>query len=155
MRRRLLAAVFICAFIVLAAYYDVNVTYHLNYPRENEVNPNYEAYVGRMVTISGRVVSTSAQSFELASDQNTYTIFSPKVVQPGDSVVVIGTLESGRQLHPASVYRSPWILQTLVYVRSFVALIFVTVLFLVSWRFDRRGWVIRPRKPVTQKQGGA
>ncbi len=155
MRRRLLAAVLICAIIVLAAYYDVNVTNHLDYPREDEVNANYDAYVGRIVDISGSVVSTSAQSFELEGGQGTYTILSSKAVQPGDVAVVVGTLEPGHQLRPMTVYTSSRILHTLVYVRSFVALIFVAVLFLVSWRFDRRGWVVRPRDPFARKRGGS
>jgi hypothetical protein len=40
MRRGLLSVVLICAFIVLATYYDSNVTYHLDNPRESEVSAN-------------------------------------------------------------------------------------------------------------------
>ena len=47
MRRKLAAAVLICAFIVLGAYYTTNVTYHVDMPREREVSANYEAYVGQ------------------------------------------------------------------------------------------------------------
>jgi len=155
MRRGLLAAVLICTFIVLGAYYVTNVTYHLDSPRESEVSANYEAYVGRTVTISGVVVSTGAGSFELRGAQDTYTVFSTAVVQPGDQVTVVGTLEPGHQLQAVAMAVSPWVLTALVYVRSFVALIFVAVLFFLSWRFDRQGWVIRPRKPSSREQDGA
>jgi hypothetical protein len=91
MRRWLVAAVLICAFIALAAYYNANITYHLDVPRESEVSANYEAYIGRTVTISGIVVSTGAQSFELKGESSTYTIFSSEAVQLQDRVTVIGT----------------------------------------------------------------
>ena len=155
MRRGLLAAVLICVFIVLAVNYFVNVAYHLDVPRESEVSANYEAYVGHTVTISGEVVSTSAQSFELKGAQDTYTVFSTEAVQPGDGVTVLGVLGPGHQLQAVTMATSPLILAALVYVRSFVAFIFVAVLFFVSWRFDRRGWVIRPRKPDSQARDGA
>ncbi|MGZ8876338.1 MAG: hypothetical protein ACXW1F_07640, partial [Halobacteriota archaeon] len=63
MRRGLLAAILICTFIVLAAYYYTDVPYHLDAPRESEVSADYNAYVGRDVTISGEVISTGAGSF--------------------------------------------------------------------------------------------
>jgi hypothetical protein len=76
MRRLLLATVLICAFIVLAAYCNANVTYHLDTQRESGVTANYDAYVGRNVTISSEVVSTGAQSFELYGTLDTYKVFS-------------------------------------------------------------------------------
>jgi hypothetical protein len=155
MRRWLLAAVLICAFIALAAYYDANVTYHLDSPRESEVSANYDAYVGRNVTISGEVVSTGTQSFELLGALDTYTIFSTEAVQLGDHVTVYGVLEPGHHLQAVAMAVSPGVLAALVYVRSFVALIFVSVLFFARWRFNRHGWVIRPRKPDSQEQDGA
>jgi hypothetical protein len=155
MRRWLIAAVLICAFIALAAYYTANITYHLDAPRESEVSVNYEAYVGRTVTISGVVFSTGAQSFELKGESSTYTILSSAVVQLGDRVTVVGTLEPGHQLQAVAMFMSPRVLTALVYVRSFVALIFVGVLFFASWRVDRRGWVIRPRKPSSRERDGA
>jgi hypothetical protein len=155
MRRKLVAAVLICAFVALAAYYYVNVTYHLDSPREGEVSANYEAYVGRTVTISGEVVSTSAGSFVLKGAQDTYTVFSTEAVKPGDGVTVLGVLGPGHQLQAVKMAVSPWVLAALVYVRSLVALIFVAVLFFVSWRVDWRGWVIRPRKPDIQERDGA
>ena len=154
MRRWLLAAVLICAFIALAAYYDANVTYHLDSPRESEVSANYDAYVGRNVTISGEVISTSARSFELKGALDTYTVFSTEAVQLGDHVTVYGVLEPGHQLQAAAMAVSPSVLAALVYVRSFVALIFVGALFFARWRFDRHGWVIRPRKPGSQERDG-
>ena len=154
MRRWLLAAVLICAFIVMAAYYDANVTYHLDSPRESEVSANYDAYVGRNVTISGEVVSTGTQSFELLGALDTYTVFSTEAVHRGDHVTVYGVLEPGHQLQAVAMAVSPWVLAALVYVRSFVALIFVLVLFFARWRFDRHGWVIRPRKQGSQERDG-
>jgi hypothetical protein len=155
MRRWPLAVVLICAFIVLAGYYYTNVPYHLDNARESEVSTNYEAYVGRNVTISGEVISTGAQSFELMGRQDIYTVFSIEAVQLGDIVTVVGTLEPGHQLKAVAMSASPPLLADLVYVRSFFALIFVAVLFFARWRFDRRGWVIRPRKPGSREQGGA
>ena len=148
---------FICAFIVLAAYYYTDVTYHLDAPRESEVSADYNAYVGHNVTISGEVVSTGTGSFALRGthENDTYTIVSAAEVHPGDDVTVLGTLGPGYQLHAIKMYTSPGVLTTLVYIRSFVALIFVVVLFFARWRFDRRGWVIRPRKPDAQKREGA
>jgi len=155
MRRWLLAAVLICAFIALAAYYATNITYHLDNPRESEVNTNYEAYVGRTVTISGEVASAGAQSFALKGESATYTILSSVAVKLGDRITVVGTLEPAHQLQAGAMYASPRLLGTLVYVRSFVALIFVVVFFFACWRFDRRGWIIRPRKPSLQKRDGS
>jgi hypothetical protein len=156
-RRGLLAAILICAFVVLAAYYYTDVTYHLDAPRESEVSADYNAYVGRNVTISGEVISTGAGSFALRGthENDTYTVVSAAEVHPGDDVTVLGTLGPGYQLHAIKMYTSSRVLSALVYIRSFVALIFVVVLFFARWRFDRRGWVIRPRKPDAQKREGA
>ena len=156
-RRGLLAAILICAFIVLAAYYYTEVTYHLVAPRESEVSADYNAYVGRNVTISGEVISTGAGSFALKGthENDTYTVVSAAEVHPGDDVTVLGTLGPGYQLHAIKMYTSSRVLSALVYIRSFVALIFVVVLFFASWRFDWHGWIIKPRKPSSQEQDGA
>jgi hypothetical protein len=158
MRRVLIAVALICAFVILAADYQANVSQNLDYARESEVSANYANYVGQPVTISGRVLSTGAQSFELKGVSSTYTILSSSTaVRPGDVVTVVGTLEPGNQLRAQFVYASSALLSALVYARSFIAFVFVAVLFFMGWRFDRRGWVIRPRetdRERTPKQGG-
>jgi membrane protein implicated in regulation of membrane protease activity len=157
MRRGIIAVALICAFVVLAAYYQANVTQHLDYPRESEVNANYAKYIGQNVTITGRVVATGAGSFELNGLYGTYTILSSQAVQRGDSVTLVGTLQPGHQLRAVATFVSPWLLGVLVYVRSFIALIVLVVLFFVSWRFDRRAFVIRPRERGrgTHRDGGS
>lgn len=157
MRRGLLAVVLIGAFIVLAGYYYTNVTDHLDVPRESEVSADYNAYVGRSVTISGEVVSTGAGSFALKGthENDTYTVVSAEEVNPGDDVTVLGTLGLGYELHAIQMYTSSRLLSALVFVRSFIALVFVAALFFASWRFDRRGWVIRPRKHGSREREGA
>jgi hypothetical protein len=158
MRRGIIAVALICAFVVLAAYYQANITQHLDYLRESEVSSNYNAYVGRNVKISGEVVTTGAQSFELMGAEGTYTILSSAAVQRGDGVTVAGMLEPGHQLRAVTIYTSSALLSALVYVRSFIAFVFVAVLFFMGWRFDRRGRVIRPREASGERpprQGGA
>jgi hypothetical protein len=147
MRRGIIAVVLICVFVVLAAYYQANITQHLDYPRESEVNANYAKYVGQNVTISGGVVATGVGSFQLKGEQSTYTILSSEAVQRGESVTVVGTLQPGHQLRAVAMFVSPSLLGELVYVRSFIALIVLIVLFFVSWRLDWRAFVIRPREP--------
>jgi hypothetical protein len=44
------------------------------------------------------------------------------------------------------MFVSPQLWGELVYVRSFVALIVLVVLFFASWRFDWRAFVFRPRE---------
>ena len=44
MRRVIIAVALICAFVILAAYYQANVTQHLDYARESEVSANYAKY---------------------------------------------------------------------------------------------------------------
>ncbi len=152
MRREIVAVVLICAFVALAAYYQANVTQHLDYPREREVNVNYAQYVGQNVTISGIVVSAGAQSFALKAVQGTYEIVSSEAVQPGDRVTVLGTLQPGHQLREVTMLASSPLLSSLVYVRSFIALIFLAVLFFVSWRFDWRALMFRPREPSRERE---
>ena len=147
MRRGIIAVLLICAFVVLAAYHQANITQHLDYPREGEVSANYAKYVGQNVTISESVVATDVGSFQLRGVYSTYTILSSEAVQRGDVVTVVGTLQPGHQLRAVAMYVAPWLLSELVYVRSFIALVFVVVLFFVSWRFDWRAFVIRPREP--------
>jgi hypothetical protein len=143
-RREIIAAALICAFVVLAAYYQANITQHLDYPRESEVSTNYAKYVGQNVVIWGTVSSTAVRSFPLKGLWGTYRILSSEAVQPGDAVTVVGTLQAGHQLRAVSIYVSSRLLSELVYARSFVALIFLVALFLVSWRFDWRAFLIRP-----------
>jgi hypothetical protein len=107
MRRGVIAVALICAFVVLAVYYQANITQHLDYPSEREVSANYAQYVGQNVTISGGVVATGVA---------------------------------------VKLFASPQLWGELVYVRSFIALIFLAVLFFVSWRFDWRAFVFRPRE---------
>ncbi len=130
--------VLICAFVVLAAYYQANVTQHLEYLRESEVSANYAKYIGQNVTIIGSVVGTGVHSFELKGEYGTYTILSSQAVQRGDGVSLVGTLQPRHQLRAVAMFVSPRLLSELVYVRSFVALIVLVVLFFVSWRFDWR-----------------
>jgi hypothetical protein len=156
MRREIIAVALICAFVVLAAYYQANITEHLDYPRESEVSANYTKYIGQNVTIQGGVVATGVHSFELWGEHGTYTILSSEAVQRGDSVTVVGTLQPGHQLRAVAMYIAPPLLSELVNVRSFIALIFLVVLFFVSWKFDWRAFVIRPRDPRRDKhrEGG-
>jgi hypothetical protein len=147
MRRGIVAVIFICAFVVLAVYYQANIAQHLDYSGESEVSANYTKYVGQNVTISGSVVATDVGSFQLRGVYSTYTILSSEAVQRGDVVTIVGTLQPGHQLRAVAMYIAPWLLSELVYVRSFIALVFVVVLFFVSWRFDWRAFVIRPREP--------
>lgn len=146
MRRGIFAVALICVFVILAANYQANVTQQLDYPRENEVSADYAKYVGQNVLISGTVSATGVGSFQVNGLWDTYTILSSEAVQRGDAVTVVGTLQQGHQLHAVSIHVSPWLLNELVYVRSFIALIFLIVLFFMSWRFDWRALVIRPRQ---------
>jgi hypothetical protein len=146
MRREVIAVALICAFVIGAAYYQTNITQHLDYPRESEVSANYAKYIGQNVTITGSVVATGAHSFKLKGDYDTYTILSSQAVQRGDTVTVVGTLQPGNQLRAVAMYVSSWLPALLVYVRSFIALIVLALLFFVSWRFDWRAFVIRPRE---------
>jgi hypothetical protein len=147
MRRGIIAVVLICVFVVLAAYYQAEVTQHIDYPRESEVNANYAKYIGQNVTITGSVAATRVGSFQLNGQQSSYTILSSQAVQRGDTITLVGTLQPGHQLRAVAMFESPPLLGELVYVRSFVALIVLVVLFFVSWRFDWRAFVIRPREP--------
>jgi hypothetical protein len=151
MRREIIAVALICAFVVLAAYYQANITQHLDYPRESEVNADYAKYVGQNVTITGNVGESDAQSFQLKGDYGTYTIFSSQAVPPGNGVTVVGTLQPGYQIRAVTMFVSPWPLGELVYVRSFIAFVFLVVLFFISWRFDWRAFVIRPREPGRER----
>ena len=148
----------LCAFVILATYYQANVTQNLNYSREREVSANYAKYVGHNVLITGKVVSTGDQSFELKGENGAYTILSSTAVKPGDFVSVVGTLEPGNQLRAATIYASSPLLTSFVYIRSFIAFVFVALLFFMGWRFDRHGWIIRPREADgerTPRQSGA
>jgi hypothetical protein len=146
MRRGIIAVALICAFVVLAAYYQANITQHLEYPSESEVSANYAKYVGQNVSISGNVVATGVGSFQLNGMYGTYTILSSQAVQRGDSVTLVGTLLPGHELHAVKMFVSPQLWGELVYVRSFIALIVLVVLFFVNWRFDWRAFVFRPRE---------
>jgi hypothetical protein len=70
-----------CALVVLGAYYQANITQHLDYPRESEVNANYAKYVGQNVTITGSVIPTGAGPFQLKGVKSTSTIRSSTAVQ--------------------------------------------------------------------------
>ena len=150
MRRGVIAVALICAFVVLAAYYQANITQHLDYPRESEVSANYAKYVGQNVTISGSVVATGVGSFQLNGTYGTYAILSSQAVQRGDSVTLIGTLLPGNELRAVKMFVSPQLWGELVYVRSFIALIVLVVLFFASWRFDWRALVFRPREKARE-----
>ena len=142
----------ICAFLTLAVYYQTNVTQHLDHPRESEVSENDASanqsnYIGQNVSITGVVTATGVCTFGFKGVHGTFTILSSEAVQQGDVVTVVGTLQPGHQLRAVAMDVSPQVLSTGVYVRSFVGLIVLVVLFFVSWRVDWRGLVVRPREP--------
>ena len=147
MRRGIIAVVLICAFVVLAAYYQANIAQYLDYPRESEVSANYTKYVGQNVTISGSVVATDVGSFQLRGVYSTYTILSSEAVHRGIASLLSVRFSQGTNCARWRCTSAPWPLSELVYVRSFIALIVVVVFFFVSWKFDWRQFVMRPRGP--------
>jgi hypothetical protein len=75
----------ISAFVVVAAYYQANVTQHLDYLHETRCM-DYAKYVGQNVTKTGTVSATGAGSFQLKGLYDTYMIFSSHAVQRQDDV---------------------------------------------------------------------
>ena len=124
-----------------------------DFPGNDEVGPNRNAYVGERVTLSGTVIGTDPLVIDV--EYGTGESFQATVagvdesVSEGDQVSTFGTLESPSTLAVERVIvREPWELWYM-YAVSFLGGLWVLVRILRRWRFDaeRLAFVPRERPP--------
>ena len=140
--RAIIALSLLLILFLLCAYYQTNHEYHREYPSLKDIVANYEKYIGETISISGEVVgvhSTTFQLLEREDGENTIFVVLPKSnvdVDIGDKVEVLGTLGPDYQISAEKMIVSKRWKHEFVYVRSFIALIFLVFVFMRNWKFD-------------------
>ena len=140
--RAIIALSLLLILSLLCAYYQTNHEYHREYPSVKNIVANYEKYIGETTSISGEVVgvhSTTFQLLEKCDDKNTIFTVLPNSyvdVDIGDKVEVFGTLGPNYQISTEKIIVSKRWKHEFVYIRSFIALIFLIFVFMRNWKFD-------------------
>lgn len=140
--RAIIALSLLLILFLLCAYHQTNHEYHREYPSLKDIVPNYEKYIGETASISGEVVgvhSTTFQLLEREDGENTIFVVLPNSnvdVGVGDKVEVLGTLGPDYQISAEKMIVSKRWKHEFVYIRSFIALIFLIFVFMRNWKFN-------------------
>ncbi|MWV40030.1 hypothetical protein [Natrialba sp. INN-245] len=156
--RLLLILLLLGALFGLLVWYGTQPSYQpeLNdYPDEDQVAPNPDAYVGQLVTLEGEVTATDPVVLEVDHPEApTVTILNANAalettddpLEPGDELTAFGTLEETDTLDAdRTITREPWEAYYM-YVISFIGGIFALGHFVRHWRFDRMQLAFVPRE---------
>lgn len=119
------------------------------YPGNEQIVENYDAYLGKQVQVGGTVVQIDPVVFELKHYKRTRTVTVrdfPQSVQPGDRVVVFGTVQPNNVIEgQGSTAREPWE-AIYMYLISFLGGLWVLARLINGWRLDCDRWTIFPRE---------
>lgn len=166
-RDRLAAvALLLCCIAGLLVWYGMLPAYNLatnDYPDEDSVGPDPEAYVGDRVVLEGEVVATDPVVIDAGHPQGSrrFTLTdaggtlrnTEGSIDVGDRVRAFGTLTDTTTLAvDRSIARAPWEAQYM-YLVSFLGGCWVLGRFVRGWRFDRARLAFVPREtPLALQQ---
>jgi hypothetical protein len=142
--RAIIAIPLLLVLFLLCAYHQANHEYHREYPSVKMIVANYENYIGETASISGEVVGVHSTTFQLlkkydkGSKTTIFTILpdSDVDVDIGDKVEVLGSLCKDYQIYAEKIIISKRWKYEFVYIRSFIALILLVLIFMRNWKFD-------------------
>ena len=140
--RAIIALSLLLILFLLCAYHPTNHEYHREYPSLKDIVANYEKYIGETASISGEVVGVHSATFQLLEredGENTIFVVLPNSnidVGVGDKVEVLGTLGPDYQISAEKMIVSKRWKHEFVYIRSFIALIFLIFVFMRNWKFN-------------------
>ena len=142
--RAIIAISLLLILSLLCAYYQANHGYHREYPSVKSIVANYSKYIGETVSVSGEVVGVHSTAFQLlkkydkGSKTTIFTILpdSDVDVDIGDKVEVLGSLGPDYQIYAEKIIVSKRWKHEFVYIRSFIALIFLILVFMRNWEFN-------------------
>jgi hypothetical protein len=140
--RAITAVSLLLILFLLCAYHQTNYKYYREYPSVKMITSDYPKYIGETASISGEVVgmhSTTFQLLERCGDKNAIFTVLPNShvdVDVGDNVEVLGTLNTDYQIYAEKMIISKRWKHDFVYIRSFIALILLVLIFMRNWKFD-------------------
>ena len=146
-RRVIIALSILFILFLLCAYYQANHEYHREYPSVKIIVTDYAKYIGETTSISGEVVGVHSTTFQLLDryDKDKNAIFTVLPgshidvdVDIGDKVEVLGTLNPDYQISAEEIIVLKKWKHEFVYIRSFIALIFLLFVFMRNWKFDHK-----------------
>jgi hypothetical protein len=154
-RQRLRITAFLILFITLGGLFvgagtlTADPTMN-NYPDEDDVVENPDAYLGDEVVFSGTVVGTDPVTVEVEPDTGgTFQATFENVDRPvsiEDEITAFGTLREGHTLAvERAIVRAPWELYYM-YIVSFIGGLWVLVRILRYWRFDSESLAFVPKE---------
>ena len=140
--RAIIALSLLLILFLLCAYHQTNHEYHREYPSVKSIATEYSKYTGETASISGEVVGVHSATFQLLEredGENTIFVVLPNSnvdVDIGDKVEVLGILGPDYQISAEKMIVSKRWKHEFVYIRSFIALIFLIFVFMRNWKFN-------------------
>ncbi|NGM71388.1 hypothetical protein G6M89_20730 [Natronolimnobius sp. AArcel1] len=154
--RHLAAVLLICALVGLMVWYGTLPGYDPtanDYPNEDHVGPDPDAYVDQQASLEGTVVDTDPVVIQLEHpsqhhvtvEHATQNLHDSDALERDKTITVFGTLTSTDTLEAEqTLTREPWE-ATYMYIISFIGGLFALGHFIRHWRFDRRQLAFVPR----------
>jgi hypothetical protein len=123
--RAIIALTLLLILFLLCAYHQTNYKYHREYPSVKMIVGDYE----------------NSATFQLLEKYDgktvTFTVLRSNVdVDIGDKVEVLGTLNPDYQISAEKIIVLKRWKYVFIFIRSFIALIFLVFVFMRNWKFD-------------------
>ena len=136
LKRILLGVSLILILLALCFYFNHNYESHLKYPTTNTILSNYPE--GSTVSVTGSVIRLNDGGFVFLDENGVteYKIESSVPVQPTDHVQLIGILGPYYTIVANIIAVETARSYEFVILRSALALIFLSFIFLRYWKFD-------------------
>ena len=134
---KVLAPLILLALISLCAYSYFEMENHEPYPGTDEIRSNYQAYIGKQVSIFGDVTEIDQHTVTISSDGLNFKTQSLNAAI-GDKVEIIGVLQEDYNITISNSLVYDRLGYYSVFLRSLAGVALLAFLFLKSWKFDAR-----------------
>jgi hypothetical protein len=146
----LLRAFVLCLLVSTAGGMMIDYANHAQdqspYPSSEEVNRDYNIYIGEKVNFWAKVVAVREDGIVVNYGDTRLLILAPDlIVNPGDEIQVYGTLRSEHRLLPERIIVSPQSDRLYMLFVSVIGVLLSLTLFVRHWEINKDSWTITPR----------
>lgn len=134
---KVLAPLILLALISLCAYSYFEMENHKPYLGTDEIRSNYQAYIGKQVSIFGDVTEINQHTVTISSGGLNFRA-QPLNAAIGDKVEIVGVLEGNYNITISQSLVYGRLGYYSVFLRSLVGAALLGLFFLKSWKFDAR-----------------
>jgi len=130
--------------ILLGIYYNGASSSHSTYIPKNELEGNYNKFIGGRIGLVGNVVGVGESSFTLLTKYSdgktvkkiTFIIMQRTDAAVGDVANVDGTLGEGYKVFPIKIMIYEKQKYRFIFIRSILGPLFLAFMLFRSWKFD-------------------